>query len=125
MIDVIFLLLIFFVVTADFSLDEGAILATLPGGGPIDKTHTPELTTVLVEVTSADDGVTYQLLANGQRVDNVSDLHRYFEHRLGRDMKPDDRVEIKPQGVVRWQHVVNVYNACVRADLQEVGFSPS
>ena len=55
----------------------------------------------------------------------MTDLHRYVVDRLDTGMDRADRVEIKPQGIVRWQHVVNVYNACIRAELTEVGFSPS
>lgn len=126
MIDVIFQLLIYFVITANFAIDEGSILATLPGNAastPI--TQTPEPIAVLIEVASADDGVTYTLRANGRSVEGVTQLHRLLESKLAQGMAPSDPVEIKPQGVVRWQHVVNVYNACVRADLKAVGFAPS
>ena len=38
-------------------------------------------------------------------------------------MASDDMVKIQPQGHVRWQHVLNVYNACVSAELEQVTFA--
>lgn len=125
MIDVIFQLLIYFVITANFMIDEGTILATLPGNAAENDTPPPPTTPLLIELTSADDGVTYTLRANGQQIDGVGQLYGYLQNRLGSGMSPEDPVEIKPNGDVRWQHVVNVFNACVRADLESVGFAPS
>jgi len=126
MIDVIFQLLIYFVITANFQIDEGTILATLPGNAAETDTPPPPTTPLLIEMTSSDDGVTYTLRANGQTIDGVTQLYGYLSNRVDTGaMAADDPVEIKPQGVVRWQHVVNVFNACVRADLEAVGFAPS
>lgn len=125
MIDVVFLLLIYFIVTANFTIDEGTLLATMPGNSsqtqPEDELDPP----VNIELTSADDGVTYRIRVDGQEPANASELAAYMKGRVaaGR-MKIDDIVQIKPQGVVRWQHVVNVFNACVTAELENVGFAP-
>ena len=126
MIDVIFQLLIYFVITANFQIDEGTILATLPGNAAQTDTPPPPITPLLIELTSSDDGVTYTLRVKGQQVDGVTQLYGFLKNRVDSGgMAKDDPVEIKPQGVVRWQHVVNVFNACVRADLESVGFAPS
>ena len=37
MIDVVFLLLIYFVITANFTIDEGTLLATMPGNSSQDR----------------------------------------------------------------------------------------
>lgn len=126
MIDVIFQLLIYFVITANFQIDEGTILATLPGNAS-DSPKTDDLDPpVVIELTSGDDGVTYTLTVDGQRLDGVTELHGYLSGQVsGGRIAIDDQVQIKPQGVVRWQHVVNVFNACVRAELEQVGFAPS
>lgn len=126
MIDVIFQLLIYFVITANFAIDEGTILATLPGNAAETDTPPPPTTPVLIELTSSDDGVTYSLRVGGSPVQGVTELYGYLANRVQTGaMAADDPVEIKPQGEVRWQHVVNVFNACVRADLEAVGFAPS
>ena len=120
MIDVVFLLLIFFVLTASFQIDEGTLQATMPGysGGIVPPTP------MMVELTSSDDGVTYSLRVNGASIADASDLAVYMADRVqSAQMRVDDLVEIKPQGQVRWQHVLNVYNACVNAELEQVTFA--
>lgn len=125
MIDVIFMLLIYFVITADFQVDEGTILATLPGNSDTDRVIDTPPTPVMIELASADDGVSYALRVDGRALDGVSALHGYLDGAVkGGRLAKDDLIEIRPQGVVRWQHVVNVFNACVRAEMTEVGFAP-
>lgn len=125
MIDVVFLLLIYFIITATFTIDEGTLLATMPGNSAQDRPEDDLDPPTNIDLTSADDGVTYSIVVNGQRIDNATALAGYMEGRVqGGQMKADDIVQIKPQGVVRWQHVVNVFNACVSAKLENVGFAP-
>ncbi len=126
MIDVIFNLLIYFVITANFQIDEGTILATLPGNASNSPVETILDPPVVIDLTSGDDGVTYTLSVDGQRLNGVSELRGYLVGQVqGGQIAIDDQVQIKPQGVVRWQHVVNVFNACVAAKLEQVGFAPS
>lgn len=125
MIDVIFQLLIYFVITANFQIDEGTILATLPGNSAQEAPDVPPESPVQIDLTSTDDGVTYRLLVDGQEMDGVAQLSAYFVNRVGSGAMDADRpVSIKPQPRIRWQHVVNVFNACVRAELENVGFAP-
>lgn len=125
MIDVVFLLLIYFVITANFTIDEGTLLATMPGNSSQDRPEDQLDPPTNIDLTSADDGVTYTIVVNGQRIDNATQLAAYMTNRVQTaQMKADDIVQIKPQGVVRWQHVVNVFNACISAKLENVGFAP-
>lgn len=125
MIDVVFLLLIYFVITANFTVDEGTLLATMPGNSSQDRPEDQLDPPINIDLTSADDGVTYAIVINGQRVENATALAGYMTNRVATaQMAKDDIVQIKPQGVVRWQHVVNVFNACVSAELENVGFAP-
>jgi biopolymer transport protein ExbD len=125
MIDVVFLLLIYFVITANFTIDEGTLLATMPGNSAENRPDEDLEPPTNIDLTSADDGVTYAIVVNGQRIDNASALAGYMANRVATaQMAKDDVVQIKPQGVVRWQHVVNVFNACVSAELENVGFAP-
>jgi biopolymer transport protein ExbD len=124
MIDVVFLLLIFFVVTANFTEDEASLQAALPGdSSPIDQTK-PPVVPVRVDLRSSDDGVTYSLLVDDVSVDGAAALSAHMKHRVATgQMSVDDVVRITPQNAVRWQHVLNVYNACVAADLEQVAFA--
>ena len=119
MIDVIFLLLIFFVITANFMVDEGSILAKLPGNS---NGQIPPPTPLLIDLTSADDGVTYTLKLDGRSVNGATELYTTLDDQVkAGQLKTDRPVKIRPQNEIRWQHVVNVFNACVRADLTAVG----
>ena len=125
MIDVVFLLLIYFIITANFTIDEGTLLATMPGNSAQDRPEDQLDPPTNIDLTSADDGVTYAIVINGQRIDNATALAGYMKNRVAAgQMAKDDIVQIKPQSVVRWQHVVNVFNACVSAELENVGFAP-
>ncbi|MGB0767201.1 MAG: biopolymer transporter ExbD [Phycisphaeraceae bacterium] len=121
MIDVVFLLLVFFVVTATFTHDEGTLLATMPGEMDGEsRIHHP----INVELTSADDGISYHLTVDGRSIESATALAQTLSDRVRRgQMAIDDPVQINPQGVVRWQHVVNVFNACVSAELERVAFA--
>jgi len=123
MIDVVFLLLIFFVVTANVTIDEGTLQARMPGNSKPDLTQLPPVP-VLVDIRSSDDGLTYSMKVDGVGVQGASELSAYMTNRVATgQMASDDLVKITPQGVVRWQHVVNVYNACVTAKLEQVTFA--
>lgn len=124
MIDVIFLLLIFFVATASFQIDEGALQATLPGDSTPPRLPVPPPTPLLVDMRSADDGLTYSMTVNGVPIAGATELSAYMTNRVkSGQMASDDLVKINPQGQVRWQHVLNVYNACVSAELEQVAFA--
>ena len=121
MIDVVFLLLVFFVVTANFQADEASLIARLPGdsGG-----FGPPPVPVLVELESSDDGMTCRMRVDGVPIDGATELASYMSQRVRTgQMASGDLVKITPQGVVRWQHVLNVYNACIDAELEQVTFA--
>ena len=131
MIDVIFQLLIYFVITANFMIDEGAIIAKLPGNSSTVQTNEPPPDKpMIIEVTSGVNPWDYKLKLDGQTVNGgVSELYKRLDARVeqakGRGQKVEDvKVNIKPRFEVRWQHVMNVYNACVRADLAHAGLMP-
>ena len=117
MIDVIFQLLIYFVITANFMIDEGTIIATLPGNAATDGPPPPPSVDIPVEIRSSNDGITYTLLVDNRPMENVTELYGYLSTR-----KKDQPVQLIPQGNVRWQHVVNVFNTCIRAEMENVSF---
>jgi len=127
MIDVIFQLLIYFVITANFMIDEGTIQATLPGNNnPNPMEQLDKLQRIDIVLQGADDGRVLTVKVKGQTIQGgATGLYAYLQSQVdsGR-FQSDQTVEIKPQGTVRWQHVVNVFNACVRAKLENVGFAP-
>jgi len=125
MIDVIFLLLIYFVITANFTVDEGVLTAKLPQGAGAPTSSDLELpkqplNIVLRSVDASGVNVTI----NGvERVGSFTELYQRMMGLQGGTYPADNPVVIQPDDRVRWQHVVNAFNAAVRAKYTNVSFS--
>lgn len=131
MIDVIFLLLIYFVVTATFVQDEGVLTTKLPAIGQSSQvSELPTLSSEMVIQLIPDGPSGVQIRVDSQAVASFTEL---FEVVKGLQDSPqsigiyaaDDPVKIKPEPQVRWEYVVNAMNAAVRAGYSNVQFSPS
>ena len=128
MIDVIFLLLIYFVLTAAFTQGEGVIAAKLPSGsGPSAGPEPPkrELKIRLAEVGRSGVAISVQRERPRSFAELASMLERW---RFGPNnpagiYKDDSPILIEPEGNVRWQHVVNAFNAAVKAKYRNVSFA--
>lgn len=129
MIDVIFLLLVYFVITANFAVGEGVLTASLPVGGsqPTDVSKPPQQPLSIMLGSAGASG--FSVSVEGRRVETFTQLRalleqlQYDPERL-RDgiYAPDNPVLIRPDGDVRWQHVVNAFNAAVAARYANVSF---
>lgn len=129
MIDVIFLLLIYFVITANFQVDEGVLTAQLPQGTgqppPLDELPVEKVVIELSVPSTDDTGV---LIARGRhRYAGVAELRADMEaRRRGPGRSPsalyesDHPVVIEPEPGVRWQHTVDAFNAVVAAGYTRV-----
>ncbi len=131
MIDVIFQLLIYFVVTANFAVGEGVITAKLPQADEgAAATAAPPEKPLNILISSAG---TYQyniaIEGMGQAPRNFTELARLLESlqlnpaNPNGSYKDDNPILIKPDGQVRWQHVVNAFNAAVKARYRNVSFA--
>ena len=126
MIDVTFLLLIFFVVTTTFKRAEGIFAAHLPkdiGAPMVALPISPIVVRVSQPVPDSDE---YQI-----RIDNFTrapqsfgELARFLtdvQGNPGFDRKTP--VVVFPTSEVRWDHVVNCWNAAVRAKCENITFA--
>jgi len=129
MIDVIFQLLIYFVITANFIQDEGVLAAKVP---PTDGASQPDIPPQKLVVRIEEAGFHYRLTIDGDPipVGNFLELEERLtamqfnpDRGLRGTFKPDDPVRIHPEGKVRWQHVVNAFNAAIGARYTDVGFA--
>lgn len=133
MIDVVFQLLIYFVVTANFMLDEGVLTAKLPqgAGAPPEQRLEPPPQPLEIKLSSTGSiGVNIEV-AGVHRASSFTELadtlaSLQYDPDAGRTtgaFKPDDPLLISPAGEVRWQHVVNAFNAAVQARYTNVRFT--
>jgi biopolymer transport protein ExbD len=114
MLDILFVLLLFFMVSAGVQKREAMITTPLPGQGPGPKVQ------VNLEIT--DEG---QVLFNGALTDSIAD------HQLPQTVarlksilvdNPDRPVIITPAPSTRQQRVVDVLNACTLVHVKNLGF---
>ena len=132
MIDVIFQLLIYFVVTATFAANEGVLSADLPeiGSGTADNPEPPK-EKLHIDLNSYEQ-TSVRIRVFNQRIASFQDLHErllnvqhYPEEGRTGEFAVDDPIVIRPTGRVRWQHVVNAFNAAVRAQYENISFAAS
>lgn len=132
MIDVVFLLLIYFILSSDFrpreeafSLDapqhlEGATIRTLD---PFELPKRP----VRIMVRSHGDGATeYSIASDDPTIGPVlgaDDLFRRLSDARGRTIADDQVFAVRAAPDTRWEHTLAAFNAIRRAGFQQVRFS--
>lgn len=127
MIDVTFLLLLYFILTANVSPEEGNIPGTLPRQAGVAAEQEVPLKPIrvkLLPIGSRRQDAQYSVGGEGVTLESAEQLYsRLMAHReaLGTDEIP---VIIDPRGDVRWKFVLEAYNQAVRAKYQNVGFAP-
>ena len=131
MMDVTFLMLIFFILTANFNAAEGIIAANLPTGvsdaDPIKPNQEP-----LKIVLRAIDAEHVTIWVERQPLIHDGDFNKLYKLLRGMRwskknptgaLEPDNPIIIKPLKGIRWDYVVNAFNACVRAKFENVNFA--
>lgn len=132
MIDVVFLLLVFFLLTANFVEGEGVITASFEGEGPKPWNEPPPPTNpIKIRISSVGTSGCLLDIENhpvaprtfSQLSKMLSDMQ--YNSKLGRSgpFSEDTPVIIASERTVRWQHVVNAFNAAVGAGYKRVSFS--
>ncbi len=132
MIDIVFQLLLFFLLACQFRMDEGHIAANLPdlSGKPPADTLKIDPIDVTLEATGSDNLDVLIQIQSDTNVPPMTTAEELYVYLM--QVKPDHGkqaddvpVTIKPFGNVPWMHVVNAFNQAVRADYKKVGFKPS
>ncbi len=125
MIDVTFLLLLYFLLTAEFRKSEGQIAGTVPEKGEIGTEMIVPIKPIQIVIRRAwgTPDVSYEI--NRARVSDPEALFNRLTQRkqtLGADEIP---VLIRPVGDVPWEYVIEAFNQAVRAKFLKIGFAPS
>ena len=125
MIDVTFLLLLFFLLTFTFRQAEGMLPGSLPqvGGAP----PTTELTTTVVIHSAGADrtDAVFEIDGDPTPLTSGEQLHSALVARCDLLGGATERALIRPSGEVRWQHVVEAHNQLLRAEFPAIGFVES
>lgn len=117
LIDVIFLLMIFFIMTLNFLVPEGILENRLPDQAratPEEREKDWEL--VRIHVAKGKTGP--QIHLQQRKVAGLPDLLLHL-HRLPRDVI----IVIEPERKVAYKHVIGVFNTCVKAEKTNISFT--
>jgi biopolymer transport protein ExbD len=115
LLDICFLLMMFFLVTATHAADEGAIGLPLIGRD-IGTDHIPDVGPTLTMQNDGNKGVKMKLMGRAESIQGFSELYDQLE-RLKRDVYGSGSpILIQPDRSVAWQHVVNALNQARRAE---------
>lgn len=129
LIDVLFLLLLFFILGSTFRVEEGQIPGSLPRVGGSDAVNREEnkvkLQPLQVNIRPSADNMQAQFEVEGQpRQMSAEELYQYLSSRYegAKATDPDWVLSIKPLQMVRWEYIVQVYNQAARAGFKTIGF---
>ena len=129
MLDVCFNLLIFFISTASFAVSEGVLPANMPvGQGAKGADKAPEQPIKIMLRSLGGESLAIELEGTAVAINNFGDLFDKLKSMQHSDSNPngiysaDDPVIITPEGNVQWGHVVNAFNAAIRARFTKVNF---
>jgi biopolymer transport protein ExbD len=136
MLDITFLLLIFFVLTASFAVDEGVLATELPRGSQPIVRKTVELPpeSLRIEISGSGSAMVVRLISDFQTTtartqDEVYRLLHTWRFDAKKNpngwMSPDTSIVLAPGSKTSWDDVVGVFNAAIRAGIVDVSFTPA
>lgn len=125
LIDVMFLLLLFFLLTTTFRVEEGTIPGTLPRigeGGPIEPVTDLGLSIYVRPVGDANVSASYEVGAGGEVITDAQQLYERLSSPKATfaSMRSQMPVTIRTRGDVRWQFVLEAWNQAARAKFQKI-----
>lgn len=134
MIDVVFQLLIYFLVATNFALGEQVFRLDLPNrGGSTENTDPFELEEEPLRIRVAsigDDGREISLSIEGPYPEptDSDELETFLKASASNQadalFRLDHPIVIVPTPTTRWEHVVDTFNAVVRSGFRSVVFAP-
>lgn len=132
MIDVVFLLLVYFMVATNFKLGEEIFRMDLPERGQAHQPDPFQLDEepLRIAVVSMSE-FTYHLQVQGAFVYNASSFDDLYDFLRERRIAPgragglfaaDHPLIVEPSQNARWEHAIGAFNAAVRAEYTNVSF---
>ena len=119
LIDVIFLLMVFFIMTINFNRMEGVLENQLPQVGATDSSQTPkDYETVRLKIKMVKEDTQLKIYLQERVVYHYSDL-LYFLNQLPNDIL----IIFEPSDNVPYKHVIGVYNICLKSNKERIVFS--
>lgn len=122
LIDVIFLLLIFFIMTMRFQDPEGVLESRLPeSGGPGVTRQQDDREVVRLRIRLfIKEGQTARIFLQEREIADYDELLMYLQQ-----LPRDALLVIEPESRVAYKYVVGVYNTCMKAHMERIVFAVS
>lgn len=115
MIDIVFLLLIFFIVTWQFSRDELDLKISVPSSSDSKEQRSRSFREIIINVR--EDGRTY---VNGEEVDQDA---LFTKLSAITDVDRDQAIRVRGDANTDFQYVVEVMDICTRAGVWNISFA--
>lgn len=118
MIDVVMVILVFFMLGTTFAISEGVMKARLPTQvGPGGGAKIAMIPTVRIHLQQIPGADACRFLVMGKPVDDATTdaLSRFMSQKRGEGADAAGPVQISADPGVRYQHVVSAMDACSRA----------
>lgn len=134
MIDVVFLLLIYFLVATDFRAAEEAYRMDIPAREGLSEADPFELDEEPLRIVVSSTGLApdmYRLRIDGPYAQPATfeDLHAFLASRqvraetTGGLFQPDHPIVVQPTRTTRWEHAMEAFNSAARARYSNVTFA--
>lgn len=125
MIDVVFLLLIFFIVTMKFKVLEGKLVTELPKDEGTASGDPPVIDKIEIDIEvnpAAADG--FVVKVNGQTMPNMASFRQNLERYVSIATEENPaRGTLYPRAQVNYEQVVKVIDNCLMVDLTDITFA--
>ena len=125
LVDVVMVILIFFMMGTSFAISEGVLPTRLPtdaGSAPGSPSFIPGVRILLSPGPTADRCL-IEVAGQGMISDSFDALSDFLNRKLGQGADPQGRIVIAASPSVRYQFVISTLDACVRAGFRNVQFA--
>lgn len=126
MVDVVFLLLIFFIATTTFKRAEGILPSRLPKQSGLADQLAPPITPIVIDLRQTGPGPTDYAIRVERFVNTPTTFNELAAFLMDVQANPgfDDEtpIVIRAANDVLWDHVVGCWNAAVRAKYKSISF---
>jgi biopolymer transport protein ExbD len=127
MVDVIMVLLVFFMMGARFNVLREGMLATEldPRSGPGADAPIEIVPSIKIALEDSDDGAACTIYVMGEPLarNSFDELQRFLDDRRQAGVDTVNPVVIGAQSGVRWRFVIHAMDAAVRAGFRNVQFA--
>jgi biopolymer transport protein ExbD len=126
LVDVVMVILIFFMLGTTFAVSEGALPTQLPSQvGPGGGASIAIVPAVRIVVYHEPRGDGYRIVVMDHRLEHNSfeALADFMKAKRSAGADPTAPVLIAADGTVQYQHVISAMDACVRAGFSNIQFS--